>query len=238
MDKVARGVAEVRGDDATHLTRVLRVEAGQRFEISDNERVFLAEVAVARKDRVEFRTIEELSVDEPPAGVTLYAALIKFDRFEWIVEKATELGVETIVPVDTARCEKGLAQAAQKRVERWRRIAKESSQQSRRARMPEIEDPRRLEDVAAPASPGLALEENPGSPPLAAALAEIWAAIAPPGFVEVSLLVGPEGGWTDGEREWLPLHGWTGVSLGRQILRAETAAIAALSIAAHAGYNR
>ncbi|MSV29670.1 MAG: 16S rRNA (uracil(1498)-N(3))-methyltransferase [Bryobacterales bacterium] len=229
VDKVARGGAEVCGDDALHLTRVLRVEAGETYEISDNERVYLAEVTLARKNRVEFRTIEELPVDEPVVRLTLYAALIKFDRFEWIVEKATELGVETIVPVDTVRCEKGLAQAAEKRVERWRKIARESSQQSRRARMPVIEDPRQLNDVAYPVSTGFALDEKPGLPALGAVL--------PPGSTAVSLLVGPEGGWTDAEREWLPPHGWTGVSLGRQILRAETAAIAALSVVAHAGYK-
>ncbi len=229
MDKVARGGAEVCGDDALHLTRVLRVEAGETYEISDNERVYLAEVTVARKNRVEFRTIEELPAEVPAVKVTLYAALIKFDRFEWIVEKATELGVDGIVPVDTARCEKGLAQAAEKRVERWRKIARESSQQSRRARMPVIGDPRRLRDLASPESTGFALDEKAGQPALRAVL--------PPGFTAVSLLVGPEGGWTDAEREWLPPHGWTCVSLVSQILRAETAAIAALSVVVHAGYQ-
>ena len=132
------GQAELRGEEARHLTRVLRVEAGQRFEISDNGAVYLAEIAEARGDRVVFRIEEPIESPPPWSTITLCAALIKFDRFEWIVEKATELGVDRILPVEAARTEKGLLEASRKRSERWERIARESSQQSRRARLPEI----------------------------------------------------------------------------------------------------
>jgi 16S rRNA (uracil1498-N3)-methyltransferase len=88
---------------------------------------------------VLFHVLERLEAEAPPVRVILLASLIKFDRFEWIVEKATELGAEVIVPVEAERSEKGLSKAAAKRVERWRRIALESSQQSRRSRLPEIE---------------------------------------------------------------------------------------------------
>src|SRR5947208_894161 len=138
VEGVRNGAAELRGDEARHLTRVLRVEPGQRFEISDNERAFLAEVQEARGERVVFRLLEPLVSVPPPVRVTLCAALIKFDRFEWIVEKATELGVERILPVDATRTEKGLMDASRKRAERWQRIAREASQQSRRVRAPEI----------------------------------------------------------------------------------------------------
>ena len=77
----------------------------------------------------------------------LCAALIKFDRFEWMIEKATELGVAEIVPFEAARSERGLERAAHKRVERWRRIALEASQQSRRARLPEVREPVGFEAV-------------------------------------------------------------------------------------------
>src|SRR5207244_12785680 len=85
-------------------------------------------------------------------AITLFAALIKFDRFEWMVEKATELGVAGIVPFEAERSEKGLALAARKRIERWRRIARERSQQSRSTHLPEIEQPRALSEVLADAS--------------------------------------------------------------------------------------
>src|SRR5689334_5863829 len=125
VDRVRNGQAEITGENAHHLTRVLRVEAGQKFEITDNARAWLASVETARKDLVRFQVIEELAPGPDLPEITLYLALIKFDRFEWAVEKATELGVAQIVPVDTNRAETGLFTGAQKRVERWRRVARE-----------------------------------------------------------------------------------------------------------------
>src|SRR5579884_2733321 len=138
VPQVRYGHAELSGDDARHLTRVLRVEPGQVYEISDNRSVYLAEIETARKDQVVFRTLEKLPAPPPPVRIVLCASLIKFDRFEWIVEKATELGVARILPVEATRTEKGLYDASRKRSERWQRIARESAQQSRRARLPEI----------------------------------------------------------------------------------------------------
>src|SRR5882672_6744700 len=147
VDQVRNGHAEIAGDDARHLTRVLRVEVGQRYEISDNSSVYLAEIETARKEQVTFRTLEKLPVVEPPLRMILSAAIIKFDHFEWMIEKATELGVAEIVPVITARTEKGLEKAALKRLERWRRIGLEASQQSRRAHLPEIAGPTEWRDA-------------------------------------------------------------------------------------------
>src|ERR1035437_5737934 len=108
VDAVRGGMAELRGEDARHLTRVLRAQAGQRYEISDGEAAYLAEIAEARGPRVVFRVTEPLDTPATPLHITLCAALIKFDRFEWIVEKATELGVERILPVEAERSGKGL----------------------------------------------------------------------------------------------------------------------------------
>src|SRR4029077_8717784 len=99
---------------------------------------YLAEITEARGERVVFQVIEALPAVLSPVSITLCASLIKFDRFEWIIEKATELGVDRILPVDAARSEKGLFDASRKRSERWERIARESSQQARRVRIPEI----------------------------------------------------------------------------------------------------
>ena len=223
VDSIRGGQAELRGDEARHLTRVLRVEAGQKFEISDNASAYLAEVVEARGERVGFRVGEPIESPTLPVKITLCAALIKFDRFEWIVEKATELGVERIVPVETARSEKGLFEAARKRSERWERIARESSQQSRRARLPEILPAARFDAaLRTDAQIRLFLEENT-APPLLSALPPASAATA-------ALLLGPEGGWTDREREFAAASGWRAVSLGPQVLRAETAAVAAVAV--------
>src|SRR5580704_6931586 len=226
VDEVRNGKAEISGDDARHLTRVLRVEPGERYEISDNRNVFLAEIETARKERVVFRTLEKLAPPAPEARIVLCAALIKFDRFEWMVEKATELGVARIVPVEAARSEHGLERAAHKRVERWRRIALEASQQSRRAFLPEVFEPEPLRDVLArEATHRFALDENPDARPLNAALPAVRHTQD-----VVALLIGPEGGWTDDERSQFTAAGWSPVSLGPLILRAETAALAALAI--------
>ncbi len=226
VDQVRNGHAEISGDDARHLTRVLRVEAGQRYEISDNRNVYLAEIETARKENVVFRTLEKLEAKELPLRLVLCAALIKFDHFEWMVEKATELGVSEIIPVDTIRSERGLERAAHKRVERWRRIALEASQQSRRAFLPEVAEPADFADVLArTATYRYALDESPTAAPLASALPNEHAASD-----TVAILVGPEGGWTEEERASFTAAGWTPASLGPLVLRAETAALSALAV--------
>ncbi len=224
VDAIQEGVAKLTGEDAAHLTRVLRVEAGQRFEISDNHKAWLAEVIEARKSVVEFRVIEPLPDAPDTIPIHLFAALFKFDRLEWMIEKATELGVDRIVPVETERSERGLFDAAQKRVERWRKIAREASQQSRRTRMPVIDTAIRFRQLKGEGSRYL-LDELPGTPKLPAPDRASRA---------VSLLVGPEGGWTPEERAAAIEAGWTPGSLGPDILRAETAAIAGIAILKHA----
>ena len=222
VNEVHSGRAQVRGQDAHHLTRVLRVEAGQKYEISDNRSVYLAEVEEARKDLVSFSILERLPASEPSVNISIVAALFKFDRFEWMIEKTTELGIASIVPFLAERSDKGLDRAAGKRAERWRKIACEASEQSRRAHLPAIAEPISFrEAIATPAAVRLALDELTGAAPLLSAL--------PPdrGAANIGLLIGPEGGWTPRERSGFQAAGWTPVSLGGTILRAETAAIAA-----------
>jgi 16S rRNA (uracil1498-N3)-methyltransferase len=224
VDQVRKGQAEITGENAHHLTRVLRVEAGQKFEITDNERAWLASVETAHKDLVRFHVIEELPPAPEMPDITLYLALIKFERFEWAVEKATELGVTRIVPVEANRSEHGLFEGSQKRVERWRKIAREASEQSRRLRVPEIGQAVHMPDALKDGAPHRCwFDEQPGAKPLADAFR----------FAEgdsAALLVGPEGGWVDSEREQFHAAGWTGASLGPLVLRAETAVCAALGV--------
>jgi len=120
VEAVHRGHAQITGPEAHHLSRVLRVEAGQKFEISDNSSVYLAEVESARKDLVSFAIIEPLETGQSASVLhaRLFISLIKFERFEWMLEKATELGVDRVTPLETERSEKGLEQAAGKRLKR------------------------------------------------------------------------------------------------------------------------
>ena len=225
VPEILAGAAELRGDEARHLSRVLRAEPGQKYEISDGKTAWLAEITEVRNDRVIFRALEALPVAEPAVRVTLCAALFKFDRFEWMVEKATELGVDRIQPVESARCDKGLAEAAVKRRERWARIARESSQQSRRVTAPEIFPVLRF-------SAALTLEgghryffDEGGAPPFLRTLAD-----EAERRQTACVLIGPEGGWTAEERAAALAANWRAVSLGPLVLRAETATIAALAL--------
>jgi 16S rRNA (uracil1498-N3)-methyltransferase len=226
VDEVRNGHAEIAGDEARHLTRVLRVEVGQRYEISDNRNVFVAEIETARKEQVVFKTLEKIAPPTEQAAITLCAALIKFDHFEWMIEKATELGVARIVPVIATRTEHGLERAAIKRVERWRRIVLEASQQSRRAYLPEVDEPVEFaEALSVDTKYRYALDEDPATPLLAGALPASREASD-----SIAILIGPEGGWTDDERAKFSTSGWVTSSMGPLILRAETAGIAALAV--------
>ncbi len=223
VDEVRKDHAELTGDDARHLTKVLRVEVGQIYEISDGQQLYLAEVEAAHKSLVSFRVTARLPAPAARIETTLYASLFKFDHFEWMLEKATELGVAHIQPVIAERSERGLDQAAHKRMERWARILMESGQQSRRMQRPTIAEAVKLTNAINNAEGlRLVLEEQPGCPSLLAALK--------PGTENLSLLLGPEGGWSDRDRSAITAAGWQPCSLGPNILRAETAATAALAI--------
>jgi len=231
--------ATLEGTQAEHLVRVLRAELGTEADVVAGGRVYRAQLAAiedgagtAAAPRARFNLIAELEA-EPPLAITLVMAIYKFDRMEWAIEKATELGVATIAPVVARRTEKHLAQAAAKRVERWRRIAHEAAQQSRRSDVPSILDPGplRARITAASEAARMVLAEQERITTLRAALEE---SICSAGTEMPSLefAIGPEGGWAPDEEALFDANGWRAVSLGPRILRAETAAITGLAVAA------
>ncbi len=230
VDEVISGHAQIVGDAAHHLTRVLRVEPGQKFEISDNRNLYLAEVQAARKDLVSFVIREQLEPAQPVVRIHLLASLIRFERFEWLIEKATELGVELITPVQAERSEKGLDRGAEKRAARWRKLACEASEQSRRARLPEINAVLSLTAALMVESDYRWMLDEAGN------VRHISSAFPATRHQHdrVALLVGPEGGWTDRERSVIGEHAWTRVGLGGTILRTETAALASIAVVASA----
>ncbi len=236
--------AALTGEQAAHLARVLRAQPGQVYDIVANGFLHRAEITAVSDSAVEFILHEELEADAA-LPIHLLLAVFKFDHFEWAVEKATELGVARITPILARRTEKHLALAAPKRVERWRRIALESSKQSRRTDIPEIADPIALATALnADAAPlRILLSETEQNRTLASALnehknlpAELhhdgWDTNHQPVDFRLDLAIGPEGGWTPEEMSLFTQHAWTHVTLGPRILRAETAAIAAIAIAA------
>ncbi len=211
-DQVEGDRAILLGQNAHHLARVLRAKVGQEFDIAFGERVRTGRIAEINDERVVFELGGEVAQAEL-RQVTLLLAIFKFDRMEWAIEKATELGVTGIQPVVARRTDAHLATAAGKRVERWRRIAHEAAQQSRRVSIPEIAEPVKLPDAMHP-NGGLkiVLAESNADVMLADAAAKH--ANSP-----IVLAVGPEGGWAEEELQQFAAAGWTAASLGPTILR-------------------
>lgn len=218
----------MEGEAAHHLARVLRAQTGQLYELSDGSSAFLARIESVTHDCVEFKLLDPLPAPHSAIELTLLVSIVKFDSFEWALEKATELGVTKIVPLASARSDKPLLAAAAKRADRWRKILLESSQQSRRLRLPT------LESLASPAtafSSAIAdlrvlLSERSGAAPIR----QILDGANSGGAKSAVLAFGPEGGWTDDELASARSFGFREASLGSLILRAETAVVAAVSV--------
>jgi len=226
-DEVSGDRAALTGDHADHLIRVLRVRVGEEFDIAAGAVVRRGRVAEISDGRVEFELTEEVSpaTSRTATQITLLLAVFKFDRMEWAIEKCTELGVARILPVICQRTDAHLAAVSGKRAERWRRIAFQASEQSRRASPPEISDPVKFADaVKIPGALRIALLESERH----LRLRDVLPADSIP--EQVMLAVGPEGGWGENEVQLFHATGWVSASLGDTILRAETAAIAATSI--------
>jgi len=224
-DEVSGNRAILTGNHAEHLARVLRARVGQEFDIATGLAVRKSRITSIAESRVEFELGEEVPA-ATAAKITLALAVFKFDRMEWAIEKCTELGVAHIVPVIAQRTDVHLAAATLKRTERWRRIARQAAEQSRRAAPPEIAAPVELpEALGLPGDVRIVLAESEAK----AVLRDVLEGL--PQEAEIVLAVGPEGGWTIEELQSFQQAGWTSASLGRTVLRAETAAIAATAIA-------
>ena len=221
-DEVLGNRAFLTGDHARHLAQVLRAKSGQEFDIACDGEVRRGKIVSVSADRVEFELGEVLR-EAARAEVTVAISIFKFDRMEWAIEKCTELGVARIVPVIAARTEKHLAQAAGKRVERWRKIAKQAAEQSRQVSLPEVLDPVKFaEFLRDQAGVRIVLSEVETRVSLKGAL--------PPDTSSLTLAFGPEGGWREDELANFADTGWVSASLGPTILRAETAVIAAVAV--------
>jgi len=261
-DEFSDDLAALTGEHAAHLSRTLRARVGQKVEVACGDRVRRATVASVSHDRVEFALGEEVTASAV-VPITLLLAIFKFDRMEWAIEKSTELNVTTIIPVVARRTEKHLALAAATRTERWRRIAREAAEQSRRVSPPEISDPLKLSAALGqphdhstsaviptkdqdPLKGVIPIEDFSPSGGICGSLgrnlkivlaeteheATLSEVLRARGDVQsLALAVGPEGGWTADELQSFEESQWIAASLGETILRAETAAIAALAIA-------
>lgn len=222
-------------DEAHHLSRALRLSEGDRVFVFDGAgSEWECEIVRIAKREVELNLLRLLTdAVESPLRLTLAQALIKGDKFDWVIQKATELGVTRIVPLVTEHSDikfaKGRAEErAEQRLQRWRRISLEALKQCGRRRLVEICEPAPFDDFCGLAADSACLifSERGGE-----SLAEVSAKLRD--VNQLSLCVASEGGWSERELLKAETSGFIAVNLGSRILRAETAAIAAVSLAQH-----
>jgi len=228
------GSVSLSADETRHLRDVLRLRAGDEAYVFDGAGREFACVVAETGGRGAAAVLEVRGAAEPPAPesplrLTLAVALLKFEKFDLVVQKAVELGVRSIEPLLTKRSDVRLRDArdAEARVGRWRRLALEAAKQSGRALVPTVAEPRAFGPFMSSEAPEdflrimFAERGGQGLGGLAA------------GAAGAAALVGPEGGWEEEELEMARAHGWQLVTLGGRVLRAETAAVTACALLQH-----
>ena len=217
----------VEGDEAIHIARVLRLEKGDSIEItSGNGRVYRAGIESVAKKSIEVFIMEELEITgEPKTDVTLFIGLTKATKLELVIQKAVELGVCAIVPVIMERCVVKIKDEDSK-TQRFRRIASEATKQCKRSRVPYVSDPVSFEE-AVKMLKNCELCFVPYESEMNTEIKSVFdgGKVKSAGFI-----IGPEGGFSDFEADLLKKNGIQTVTLGKRILRMETAAIAVLSV--------
>jgi len=218
----------VRGEEFHHLRKVLRLEAGDTLSLFDGRgRGFEGRLVEILRGEARVLIGREESSPESPLALTLMAALAKGEKFDLVVQKATELGVHAIQPFYSKHTDvRPAADRESRKPERWRRIALSACKQSGRTRLPLLEDPKTLEEILARPCRGIGVSLDPESSEGLGP--EALSALRGAGAVTVA--VGPEGGWSDGEREEFGRAGFLRLHLGPRILRTETAAIVSTAI--------
>jgi 16S rRNA (uracil1498-N3)-methyltransferase len=212
------------------MGRVLRLRVGDHVLLLDNSgREYEVELTALTATAAQGAVLaSNEGAGEPSVRLVLYQALIKGQRFDWVLEKGTELGVAAFVPVVSGRSQVRPSQASSARLDRWRRVIVEAAEQSGRSRLPEISPPLSFEQACASA---VGLRILPWEGERKAGLRDLLA--AEEAVDAVSLFIGPEGGFPPEEVELVRKQGVRTVSLGRRILRAETAAIVAAALVLH-----
>ena len=230
VDSVSGDKISIRGNDAYHIGRSLRMKLGDVITVCADRVEYRAKIlSISDKEVVCDVLSAEESANEPSVNVVLYQALPKSDKMDLIVQKAVELGVYKIVPVITARCVSRPAKSGyEKRVERYNKIALEAAKQSGRGYVPEVTNFISFDECIAElkeCDESFMCYEKGG-----VSLSKTGLSNAAEGIKTIGLFIGCEGGFETHEAESCGLAGVTVVSLGPRILRCETAPLAALSV--------
>jgi 16S rRNA (uracil1498-N3)-methyltransferase len=220
----------VEGAAANHIARVLRLRAGDALTVFNGAGAeFAATIEELHRDTAIVRVETERPMSrESPLSLTLAQGISRGERMDWILQKATELGATRIVPLFTERSVVRLdARQAERKLQHWRGIAVAACEQSGRNTVPEIASPAEILEFVRTAG------QSPGARLLLSPTADVSIGTVSPGTTAVTVLIGPEGGLTDDERDFALRSGFAPVRMGPRILRTETAAVAALSILQH-----
>ncbi len=220
-DTLVDGRAVLEGDEARHLSRVRRVGLGECVELFDGRgSTYQAEVAATGRDRVELIVRETTFSPRSGGGLlTLATAVPKGDRFDWLIEKATELGVDRLIPLVT---ERSVVDPRSAKLDRLRRTVVEAAKQCRRAWLMDLDPPTPWATVMGRSPESLRLIAHPGGRPI------VSTGLNRAGQSAI-LAIGPEGGFTEAEVDSALGRGWLAVGLGATVLRIETAALAGCS---------
>ena len=233
--------ATLSREETRHLRDVLRLQSGDEVYVFDGAgREFKCEVQTIAKDSTGLCVLAEVEPARPEStlDLTLAIALLKGEKFDLLIQKATELGVKRIVPLDTERADVRLrdSERAHRREARWQRIALEAAKQTGRAHVPEIAAPVSLNSLLMPAVADQEIPTRVGrlmfSERGGRSLREAINSFPDP-MKEIIALTGPAGGWTDEEIELAREGGWEIVTLGGRTLRAETAGIVVVALLQH-----
>lgn len=224
--------AIITGEDVRHISNVLRMKVGEELQIGNKQKVesYIAEIERIEKDKVIAKLIEKYSIkNEPNVDIDLYQGLPKADKMEWIIQKTTEVGVNKIIPVEMTRCIVKLDEKdAIKKITRWQKVAEGAAKQSKRDKIPVIENkiklPELKEKIKEYDAFFIAYEEEETNK-----LKEELKKIENKEFYKIAVLIGPEGGLEKNEVNDLKKDGAKVVTLGKRILRTETAPIVIVS---------
>ena len=223
--KIVNNNVTLSSDDLHHLTHVMRMRVGDFFEVVDNQTLYVCEITSLNPLQVKCE--ERIPDEELNSHVTLFFALAKGDKIDLVIQKATELGVHQIILFKSRRCVVNFDNKdISKKLSRYQKIAKEASEQCHRLIVPEIKGVIDIKDIPSYKEEVnlLAYEKKAGH------TSDSFKLDSPKG---VSIVIGSEGGFDEDEAEYLEKNGFKTISLGKRILRCETAAIYALSVLAY-----
>ncbi len=226
----AAGALRLEGPRFHHLIRVLRVRSGEALEVFDGRgTVFTAQVGDVGAEAATL-TLGPGAPQPAPRAITIVQGLPKAEKLEWVLQKSTELGAAAFMPVFSERTVIKPSGREDTKVQRWQRIVEEAARQSGRADVPVVHAPQPLLDAvrALEGALVLVLDEEEEALPLSAAVATALSTSQP-----LAILIGPEGGLSRAEVAQLQQRGAVPVTLGRRVLRTETAALAALAVLLH-----